>query len=78
MAIDADFATKTTTDPHYADKHEFYKVELWTKNHVHVRPAAARRQSYRQATEFVAAVKRRPRGRYTIRQRTRVVESGPR
>jgi len=48
MAIDADFATETTTDPHYADKHGFYKVELWTKNHMHVRPAAARRQPYRQ------------------------------
>jgi len=48
MAIDADFATETTTDPDYADKQGFYKVELWAKNHMHVRPAAARQQPYRQ------------------------------
>jgi hypothetical protein len=41
-------------------------------------PAAARRQPYRQSrTIFAAAIRHRPRGRYTIRQRRRVVEQWP-
>jgi hypothetical protein len=31
MAIKATFAEETT-DPHYADKRGFYKVELWSKD----------------------------------------------
>jgi hypothetical protein len=75
----ASFAYEETTDPLYADDRNFYKVELWTKDGLHVEKMLYAGNSIDKAREvFGAAVKRRPRGRYLIRQRARVVDKWPR
>jgi hypothetical protein len=76
--IETDFAAETTTDPHYANERNFYKVELWTKDDQRVaRLLHAGNRIDKARDVFAAAVKRRPRGRYTIRQRCRVLEQWP-
>jgi hypothetical protein len=78
MAIDIDFAAETTTDRDYANQRNFYKVELWTKDDQHVERLlhAGNRIDAARAV-FNAAVRHRPRGRYTIRQRCRVLAQWP-
>jgi hypothetical protein len=70
-------AAETTTDSDYANVRNFYKVGLWTKDDQRVaRLLHAGNRIDAARAVFNAAVKHRPRGRYTIRQRCRVVESG--
>jgi hypothetical protein len=78
MARDMSFAAETTTDADYANVRNFYKVELWTKDDQRVERLlhAGNRIDAARAV-FNAPVKHRPRGRYTIRQRCRVVEQWP-
>jgi hypothetical protein len=67
-----------TTDPVVADRRNFFKVELWTKDDLHIERMLFAGSSIARAREiFADAVRRRPRGRYTIRQRCRVVQSWP-
>ena len=56
----------------------FYKVQLWTKDDQRVeRLLHAGNRIDEARAVFNAAVKHRPGGRYTIRQRCRVVEQWP-
>jgi hypothetical protein len=78
MAIETDFGAETTTDRDYANQRNFYKVELWTKDDQRVERLLHAGNRIDAAREvFNAAVKHRPGGRYTIRQRCRVVEKWP-
>jgi hypothetical protein len=63
MAHDMSFAAETTTDSDYDQRVE--------------RPLHAGNRIDAARAVFNAAVKHRPRGRYTIRQRCRVVEQWP-
>jgi hypothetical protein len=78
MAQDMSFAAETTTDSDYTNHRNFYKVELWTKDDQRVeRLLHAGNRIDEARAVFAAAIKHRPRGRYTIRQRCRVVEQWP-
>ena len=78
MAIETDFGAETTTDSDYANVRYFFKVELWTKDDQRVERLlhAGNRIDAARAV-FNAAIKHRPGGRYTIRQRGRVLEQWP-
>jgi hypothetical protein len=78
MAIERDFGAETTTDSDYANQRNFFKVELWTKGDQRVaRLLHAGNRIDEARAVFNAAIKHRPGGRYTIRQRCRVVEKWP-
>jgi hypothetical protein len=65
---------KDTDDPLVADRRNFFKVELWTKDGPHVERLLFAGNSLEEA----AYRKRRPRARLVIRQRSRVLEEWPR
>ncbi len=72
------WAHQETTDPLYADERNFYKVELWSKDGQSViRLLFAGNDLVKARATFAAAASKRPRGRYTIRQRSRVLEQWP-
>jgi hypothetical protein len=78
MAQDMSFAAETTTDSDCANQRNFFKVELWTKDDQRVaRLLHAGNRIDAARAVFNAAIKHRPGGRYTIRQRCRVVEQWP-
>jgi hypothetical protein len=56
-----------------ADHRNYYKVEQWSRDGMR-----AERMLGRARAIFEAELRRRPRGRYTIRQRTRVLDQWPR
>ena len=61
--------------PPVADRRNFFKVELWTRDSRHVERLLFAGNSLDKArTLFAAYSKRRPRARLTIRQRSRVLE----
>jgi hypothetical protein len=67
-----------TDDPLVADRRNFFKVERWTKDGLHVeRPLFAGNNLDKARALFAANGKRRPRARLTIRQRSRVVAEWP-
>jgi hypothetical protein len=67
-----------TGDPLVADRRNFFKVELWTKDGQHVERLLFAGNSLDKARErFGAYGKRRPRARPTIRQRSRLVAEWP-
>ena len=69
---------EVTTDPLYADERNFYKVELWTKDGLRIERLLCAGNSLDEArTIFVEFVRKRPRGRLTIRQRARVLQQWP-
>ena len=74
---DDDFA-ETTTDPNVANDRNFYKVERWSAdgNHVDELIFAGNRLDAAQR-HFEAVLRRRPGGRYMIRQRGRVLRRYP-
>jgi hypothetical protein len=76
--LTADWTTEETDDPIRADDRNFYKVERWTKDDQHIEALlyAGNNLDKARAT-FKDAVRRRPRGRYTIRQRARVLDRWP-
>jgi hypothetical protein len=75
---DDDLLRETTDDPLVADRRNFFKVELWTRDGLHVEQLLFAGSSLDQARAlFATFVKKRPRGRLTIRQRTRVLAEWP-
>ena len=72
-----DFAAEETTDPLIADARNFFKVELWGRtDRVWRMIYASNRLDWVQGV-FAAQVRRRPGGRYTIRQGVRVLRKWP-
>jgi hypothetical protein len=75
---DDDLFREKTDDPLVADRRNFFKVELWTRNGLHVEQMLFAGSSLDQARAlFANFAKKRPRGRLTIRQRTRVLAEWP-
>jgi hypothetical protein len=72
------FGDQETDDPVRADTRNFYKVERWTADDQHVAALlyAGNRLDQARAT-FDQVVTHRPGGRYTIRQRARVLAKWP-
>ena len=67
-----------TDDPLVADRRNFFKVELWTRDGLHVERLLFAGNNLDKARALFAAYgKRRPRARLTIRQRSRVVAERP-
>jgi hypothetical protein len=63
----------------YADLRNFYKVEAWSRDGMHIDALLYAGNNLDKAREiFVTSVKHRPRIRLTIRQRTRVLDQWPR
>jgi hypothetical protein len=74
----ADWSDEETDEPLIADHRMFYKVEKWTKDDQRVeRMLWAGGSLDRARAIFQAEARRRPRGRYTIRQRSRVLAEWP-
>lgn len=70
-------AIRNSTIRGYADNRNFFKVEQWTADqHVERLLFAGNRLDKARAI-FDAAVKRRTSGRYTLRQRIRVLTKWP-
>jgi len=67
-----------TSDPRHADRRNFYKVEQWSRDDMHIaRLHYAGNSIVRARAEFARLTRHRPRGRYTIRQGIRVLERWP-
>jgi hypothetical protein len=74
----SEFGYRETDDPDEADRRNFYKVEKWDATELHVVELLHASNDLSRAKEvFAAEKKRRPRGRYTLRQRIRVLERWP-
>jgi hypothetical protein len=74
-----DWSAEETDDPLLADDRNFYKVEKWSKDKQRVERMLWAVNSLDKTREiFDAEVKRQPRIRLTIRQRTRVLQRCPR
>lgn len=72
------WSEEQTDDPHYADQRNFYKVERWSRDGMHIEEMLYAGSSLNRAQViFASTVKRRPRIRLTIRQRTRVLQEWP-
>jgi hypothetical protein len=67
-----------TDDPLVADQRNFFKVELWTRDGLHVERLLFAGNSLDKARErFATYGKRRPRARLTIGQRSRLLAERP-
>jgi hypothetical protein len=74
-----DWSDEETNEPLIADHRNFYKVEKWTKDGAKVeRMLFAGSNVDKARALFESEIKRRPRIRLTIRQRTRVLDEWPR
>ena len=72
------FGPQETDDPVYADARNFHKVERWSDDDQHIEAllyAGNRLDLARQKLD--EAVRTRPAGRYTIRQRARMLAKWP-
>ena len=75
----SNWSDEETDEPLIADHRNFHKVEKWSRDGQRVeRMLFAGNSLDRARAIFQAEVRRRPRGRYTIRQRSRVLEKWPR
>ena len=73
-----DWSDEETDNPLRADDRNFYKVEKWSKDGLHVEAMIYAGNNLDKArTLFADAIKLRPRIRLTIRQRTRVLFQWP-
>ena len=73
-----DVFQEETDDPLVADWRNFFKVKLWSRDGRHVERLLFAGNSLDKARALFAAYgRRRPRARLTIRQRSRVLEEGP-
>jgi len=73
------WSDEETTDPLYADERNFYKVEQWTRDGQHIDRLLFAGNNLDQAkAKFAAFAKKRPRARFTLRQRTRLLDEWPR
>ena len=67
-----------TDSPTYADDHNFYKIEKWTRDGTKVDSLLYAGNSLGRARAvFERSIKHRPRIRLTIRQRTRLLDRWP-
>lgn len=67
-----------TDDPVEADRRNFYKVEEWTADGLHVEALLYAGNSLDRARQvFGDEARRRPAARLTIRQRIRVIAKAP-
>jgi len=67
-----------TDDPIRADERNFFKVELWTPDEMHIeRMLFAGNKLDRARAIFAGFIAKRPRANLTIRQRTRVLDRWP-
>jgi hypothetical protein len=74
----AGIGAEETDDPVYANVRNFYKVEQWTDDDQHIKRLLWAGNNIQKARSiFDAEIKREPRGRYTIRQRARVLARHP-
>jgi hypothetical protein len=74
----SDWSDEETNDPLVADVRNFYKVEKWTRDGMKVDSLLYAGNNLDKAREvFDSAIRRRPRIRLTIRQRTRVLQQRP-
>lgn len=72
------WSDEETTNPHHADDRNFYKVEGWTTDGLHIDGLLyAGNQLWRAQEMLDAAIGFDPDGNYTIRQRTRVLDKWP-
>jgi hypothetical protein len=70
---------ETTGDPVIADERNFFKVELWTPDDMHIeRMLFAGNSLDRARAIFADFIREQPRAKLTIRQRTRVLDRWPR
>lgn len=70
----SNWSHETTDDPVYADRRNFYKVERWTKDGLHVSELLYAGNDLEKARAiFTAEKKFRPGRPYTIRQGIRVL-----
>ena len=75
----SDWSDEETNDPLVADVNNFYKVEKWMRDGTKVDSLLYAGNNLDKAREvFHSAIRRRPRIRLTIRQRTRVLDEWPR
>src|ERR1700722_6610159 len=73
-----EFGYRETDDSDEADRRNSYKVERWDSTEQHVfQLLHASNDLSRARTVFASETKRRPRGRYTLRQGIRVLERWP-
>ena len=74
----SDTGEEETVNPPYADARNFFKVEKWDRDNLRVADLlyAGNRREKARAT-FDEAVRRRPGGRYMIRQGIRVLQEWP-
>ena len=73
-----DWSDEETDDPDYADKRNFYKVELWSRDGRHiVRMLYAGNVLDGVPNIFQRLTKHRPRAEYIIRQGVRVLAKWP-
>jgi hypothetical protein len=74
----AEFGYRETSDSKDADRLNFYKVEKWDAAELHVEGLIhASNDLVCARAIFDTEKKRRPRGRYTLRQGIRVLERSP-
>jgi len=74
----SEFGYRETSDPDEADRRNFYKVEKWDAAESHIEALLhASNDLTRARVIFAAEKKRRPRGRYTLRQGIRVLDRWP-
>ena len=72
------WSDEQTDEPLYADDRNFYTVEAWSRDGMHLDALLYAGNSLDKAREiFVTTVKHRPRIKLTIRQRTRVLQHWP-
>jgi hypothetical protein len=73
-----DWSDKETDETLIADARNIYKVEKWTRDGSKIDSLLYAGSNLGRAQEiFATAIKRRPRIRLTIRQRTRVLQQWP-
>ena len=74
----AKWSDEETDEPLIADHRNFYKVELWTRDEQRIERMLFAGSSLDKARAiFADFARKRPRGRLTIRQRTRVLQRWP-
>jgi hypothetical protein len=72
------WSDEETDNPVRADERNFFKVEEWTADDLHVARMLYAGNSLDEAFEVLdVAIRVNPAGRYLIRQRSRVVDSWP-
>ncbi len=74
----SNWSDEETDDPHYADRRNYYKVEKSDAAELHIEALLHASNDLPRAREvFATEKKRRPRGRYTLRQGIRVLDRWP-